>query len=743
MALNRQSLLAVSAVFLGYGVMTELQFACMDVDFAPSFVRTSSPDEPRTFIDGQLGIIEPTYLHTHLFWAYRHLEGVGFTEEQRDQLVPRPMPPPSQEYEPQKSATELWTETVAETGRESKLVQSFLYGGNMRMRQVPFGQWQFYLNCPDDAVLTATRTLKNRMTQFGPKSPEVQEWLDAQETVFDNCKEGAAIPAPAPAHLPALIKADRNYQIAAAHFYAGNFDEAARRFEAIAADASSPWSGWGRYLAGRCFLRKGTLAADFGEVDATTLREAEVRFAAVTEDPNLSHLHDSARGLLEYVRVRLQPDQTMKALSSELVKKEASGIEERWRDYDWLLDRGHGTAIDDDMTDWLRTFQSSDPNALEHALSRWRDKKTLPWLVAVLAKINADHQAVDEVIAAATVPSSSPGYLMAIYHRLRLEVAKGRQESVRAELDELLYEGGGVAMPPSTRNHFQAMRLGLAETFEQFLRASLREQVVGRAPVLGGDDSLKVLVAEDSLVVFNQQLPLQHLIEAAGSAILPLHVREELALAAWVRAALLVEVGQEPAARAIASELWPSLKAELDAYAAAPDGQAKKFALAFFLLRHPGARPYLAATVRRAEPINEIDDFRENWWCRLDWEPAMHMPIYLKRRQQQLEHGGGQGLLNLTFPSFLSSAEITAAERQIRELLTIPTAPNHLSYVVINWAKSHPEDPRVPQALHLAVRSTRVGCTDDHTTALSKAAFQQLHRRYPDSEWAKKTKYWY
>jgi hypothetical protein len=38
-----------------------------------------------------------------------------------------------------------------------------------------------------------------------------------------------------------MVQADRAYQIAAAHFYAGDFDVAARMFRDIANDPTSPW----------------------------------------------------------------------------------------------------------------------------------------------------------------------------------------------------------------------------------------------------------------------------------------------------------------------------------------------------------------------------------------------------------------------------------------------------------------------------------------------------------------------
>jgi hypothetical protein len=62
---------------------------------------------------------------------------------------------------------------------------------------------------------------------------------------------------------------------------------------------------------------------------------------------------------------------------------------------------------------------------------------------------------------------------------------------------------------------------------------------------------------------------------------------------------------------------------------------------------------------------------------------------------------------------------------------------------VLEWARVHPQDPRVPEALHLVVRATRYGCTDDATGAVSRAAFTLLHRHYPKSPWTTKTSLWF
>jgi hypothetical protein len=76
-------------------------------------------------------------------------------------------------------------------------------------------------------------------------------------------------------------------------------------------------------------------------------------------------------------------------------------------------------------------------------------------------------------------------------------------------------------------------------------------------------------------------------------------------------------------------------------------------------------------------------------------------------------------------------------------LQALPAAPTWLANQAIEFARAHPDDPGVAEALHLAVRAARYGCTDDQSGAASQQAFDMLHRKYPNSEWARKTKFWY
>ena len=47
------------------------------------------------------------------------------------------------------------------------------------------------------------------------------------------------------------------------------------------------------------------------------------------------------------------------------------------------------------------------------------------------------------------------------------------------------------------------------------------------------------------------------------------------------------------------------------------------------------------------------------------------------------------------------------------------------------------------EALHRVVILSRYGCYGKTKTNYSKVAFEALHSRYPNSEWTKKTPYWY
>ena len=76
-----------------------------------------------------------------------------------------------------------------------------------------------------------------------------------------------------------------------------------------------------------------------------------------------------------------------------------------------------------------------------------------------------------------------------------------------------------------------------------------------------------------------------------------------------------------------------------------------------------------------------------------------------------------------------------------------PAASIQLSQQALAFAREHPDDPRVPEALAMSVRAMHYGCDSNNDDAVRKATgksvFDLLHHKYPQSEWTKKTPYYY
>ena len=246
----------------------------------------------------------------------------------------------------------------------------------------------------------------------------------------------------------------------------------------------------------------------------------------------------------------------------------------------------------------------------------------------------------------------------------------------------------------------------------------------------------EVFFAVDSTNVFNQVTPVAILKDAARSTILAPNLRRDMAQAAFVRAAMLDERETAMQAATTLANLRPDLRPFLNAYERAATPDARRFAAAFLSLKFPGLRPYVTAGVGRATPMNEIDSYRDNYWCAapqatLSGPPSEGEDATDKSKPKPVEA-----------PAFLKPSKGLAA-RQFGALQALGTAPNYLCRLAIEWTEKNPADPRSPEALHLAVRSTRYGCTDKETGRWSKAAYDLLHRRYPNTVWAKNTKYWF
>ena len=542
----------------------------------------------------------------------------------------------------------------------------------------------------------------------------MKDWLAAQDMVFTNCSEGPAIPQPLAAGADPLDRADRVYQIAAAHFYSGQLAQAREEFLAIGRDAKSPWRDFGPYLAARAMIRAGALA------------DAEKQLIAIPND-------ERAQRMLKTVRVKMRPVETMAEVGRGLTAKQPSDFADLAASYTWLYDilsnrpgEIEKVAALDELTAWIHAYQAATPSG--YAYRRWQARRTNVWLIAAL---EAGRDGTPELIAAADrLAPGAPAFLTAQYYAALIEEKGGQESEARTRLTTLL----GRKWPKSARNLLLAARMKMAMTWEDFLRDAVRAPAgedgydynPGQPDVKRSDPNAPALDA-DSAEILRTQIPLTMLAAAAVDANLPAGIRRNLAIAAWTREVLL---NRWDAAR----ELTPALRIYVPDLQAFGKAGGEMFAAIYIMLRNPGLQPFPRAGFGRVTPVNQLDQLRENWWC------AENRRRFIEPLSPALREIYGQGKPEARF---LTADQKQAARAEAEALAEIPAGPDFLGEQTLRWAEKHPGDRRLPEALHRVVRATRYGCTEAESSKVSKRAFTLLHRRFPNSEWAKKTPYWF
>jgi hypothetical protein len=165
-------------------------------------------------------------------------------------------------------------------------------------------------------------------------------------------------------------------------------------------------------------------------------------------------------------------------------------------------------------------------------------------------------------------------------------------------------------------------------------------------------------------------------------------------------------------------------------FLSAHDSEQARFAALFIMLRIPSLSPWLWSSEYRtpnfAAPhyLGEVYGHSSGCWHNSNAPPTREpSPATLR---------------------FLTSDQRLVAEREWKQIHAAESwGATYLARQTVDWARKHPDDPRLPEALHRAVQASRYRCTDANTGKYSKQAFDLLHGQYPESKWTARTKYWY
>jgi len=710
----------------GLAVMLALAFptasdSCGIAPPAPIFSTGHRPANlAGEFLKGKIGVIRPSYDRRYLIGAYRMLSRKPLTSAEIEGLYPQ-----------RKAAVALingpvrgevgWTQNVTPfTGGRPVFIDPY------KIKQNP-GSFVQYVNCTDAAFDSALDTLLKRMKQWGANDPRVGAWVDAQQQVFANCSgTNVVIPAAPDARMDPALAADRRYQIAASYFYAGDWTNARGEFTKIAADSSSPWSGIAPFLIARTYIREGTI-----EENRDALVEAAKRLQAIVDDPAQQPWHEASRKLLGYVSLRIDPTERLAELGQQLMGAQASPeFAQSVTDFLYLYNRQSGPkddiaplAASSDLADWMLAFEGHPPKTGNHAAEQWKKTRNAAWLIATLAQ-GDDSEAM---AAAKHRDPRATEYESAAYYAL-LRIAD--HDEARRWADDVLSHN----LVLSTRNLFLAERLKLARDWNEFLRYAPRrpepklesydgdEEPADKPPVATG---AAALFDQDSARLLNRRVPLSLWVDASRNALLPAHLQLQIGEAAWVRALVL---GKDADARALIErivQLQPGSMAAARDYLTASDPDAARFAAVFLLLRATLITPYVepgadAGNLSQVSRLGAVEwGFADPCVARSDTVPTADA-------------------------GFLDSEQRAENDAEWKQMeAAAPSGGGFLAANTLAWARRHPDDARVPEALHLIVESGRRACRGQAPADDGRAAFQLLHRRYPKSEWTQKTKYWY
>jgi hypothetical protein len=416
----------------------------------------------------------------------------------------------------------------------------------------------------------------------------------------------------------------------------------------------------------------------------------------------------------------------------------------------------------DELTDWLFTFQIENSDAYLYSLSKFRQNPSDLWLMTAISKADKNSPDLSRLLEAADRTSrSSPAYPTIAYNVARLYLQQGKTAEARKLLDEIL--DSPLELPISSRNNFLGLRLKLAETLEDFIKFSLRKPFAFDFD--GTSGTIDEFIAEqkswydransenktqeeydrdideqwtheklwqdremfDSATIdaINNHFPLSVLMQLESSPALPDYLRDRFALPIFTRALLL---GDVVTLKKIAPQIikdHPEFETQINGILNARTPGAIQNASLFMILKNPVLSPYVEDGLGKDD--NELNTWDSNdWWC------APYDTEYD-------EVTGGEVPKNVSKPGFLTAAQSRTAQLERKKLKDLGDAPQYLGGIVLAWAKRSPLDKRIPESLYIVWEAngwTKYGCGNNEE--MKARAGDLLKKRYPGSEWTGK-----
>ena len=165
---RRKSFQHIATIVLTCSLLTvwvRTSEACGPFSLSAIFTYAKHPDMPlEPFVQGNIGVVQPSYARSYLYAAYRQMAGVKFDDKEQAALIA------------------LWKERLdggsgpseADSIKPWRDARATIPGmtaepriGLYRSREKP-NDYESYLNCQDDAFVTAANTLNDLSSDMAP-----------------------------------------------------------------------------------------------------------------------------------------------------------------------------------------------------------------------------------------------------------------------------------------------------------------------------------------------------------------------------------------------------------------------------------------------------------------------------------------------------------------------------------------------------------------------------------------------
>ncbi len=646
-----------------------------------------------------------------------------------------------------------------------------------------------YRACPDSSYFFATQTLNDLAKRSDATPARLQAWVATQRQVFRICGDDpevrhpgygqpkiiAAQPAALPASEALYWRQMQEYQLASAAFYAEDYASSGKLFARIGATDKHPLRHWGEYLALRSQARAATyippsvsqeerwkqrqaMATESAEATAARQAAQQKKVDAIqgsidhiVADPALKDLHEDARAIGRAMRAALTPKLRFAELSKALDNPHLDPYaDDQLGDWRLLADQLMPVAPlrkSVGFIDWIQTIQqcygykpeASCEQERDHALEQWRryaregnKPQARVWLMA--AVMRGDAMPPDLEKASLQVASDAPEYLTVRYALARHYRVSKQADKARALEDAMLASAqlSDASASRSARNLFRQERLAIVASPAEAVPYLLRAPLDGHDGDTGEKADAKPVnleLASDGQRWLNSGLATADLYALSADQRLPAALRARIAIAAWMRFDLLGQDAEAIAAARRIEQAAPPLAADMRKYQMQGTASERRHVMLVTAMKWqltPTLNWYTSTRAEFAQP--DLDDVTASMWCKLPAKAGVTVD-----EDTAIEMA----------PPAPDTGNAAIRDKELAQLGSLKTATGFFGDHVMRRVAAVPKDPDLPWLLYVVVQSTRGGCLDADAKTLSKNAFTLLGKRYGNTEWSRKTPYYY